>query len=1511
MILRKSNCIQTISAASIILVLLSLHDIAELSGSVVTAFLEPRSSISTRENKMIINRHKATPELEPPSNQLDFAGNEAARDRLQLEVQEAEARRLQIEKEILSNTANVEKGRKNLENSLSKRDSSRGELETFRKKPSSSGIGETISSLAELSAESIAGLSVGSVGALALGRIALRQRRNKIEEEKFQKRLEEERGKRNEQIAKSDQNRNVLFAAGSGIIIGTAVTAFGSNGIASEQKVSNSASKRNTERVAKSPKTQKRLDPDLPYLEENIKIAEQQVLDNQLVVKNAAEKSKLLEKQLLEEGKNRLKIARQLEETERVIRQSEISRNKFAKESEVTARKEEADLMVYKSVINDKSSSPMERTAANKALKEAGKKAVAQRLAAEEEAKKTQDELEKKLMAEQNARTEIAQQLQQQTDQALRQASIAKDTLAKENELAEQRAAAGLTTFESVTRDKAASPAEKVAAEEAYIKVVERGNIQRIANEAETKRIQELEAKVMAEQNVRSDLEQRLDVTEYAQRVAAERSVLDAEAETLGKKSEINERKMTPEIFTTKGTAQNFLSNVPRAPSAEQIQTGGKTASVAAFEAARTTKENFLSDINVIGEKNVQSIAVAAVGTGALVVAATAAAFQKSNENKNLSESDDSISTDSIQSNGTKGPFSGLGEPPFFAPSAGSAPRSDLSARDKSYYTNSKSFQKTPPGFASTLGNALSADSSTTRNSKSIRALSSIKSDVGASSFSSKQGTTSYAPFGEQSSNPSGKRPQTGSVNEIKPFQNSGLDSKQGIDSSPTLNFDSTSTSKRLSGTPSVKGSTDAMKGTSKFGTDFISKQGTSGKSFSPFAKSSTKGSTDAVKVASKFGTGFNFSSKQGTTTSPSSSFGQWDPGSSTTGSSPTGLTRKINPKSKFGASSSSKQGTTGSPSSPFGQWDPGSSPTGSTSTSNPTSKFGTSLNSKQGTTGSSSSPFGQWDPGSSTTGSSPTGLTGTSNPTSKFGTSLNSKQGTNGSSSSPFGQWDPSSSTMDSSPTGSTSTSNPTSKFGTSLNSKQGTTGSSSSPFGQWDPGSSTTGSSPTGLTGTSNPTSKFVASLNSNQGTTDSPSSPFGQSLPINGSIGTSNPATEFGAGFNSKQNEAGVPISPFGQWNPGSTNSAVASSKGTFSSPKSGSKRAEAIFSGPNASINNAAPFGQMNAGTGASTSSTFPAATNGGSSISTPSNVSGKKRVSDTNEQERQWRNSTPQQGDWWTEEKLDYYTSRGDRQTRSFAGSSMSASSTPGSSYSPFQPRSVSVGTTSLSTSNNSNNAVNPYDTSDLEQQWRESTPQQGDWWNQEKLDFYTNLGQRVTRSFEGSTSATPASSYTPFEPSKGSSPESNSFPLSVTDNNGSRQRQGSSFWTNSETPDSSYFRQENYGNRQQEDSPFWTNTETPDSSYYRRGNSQRTASPSSFSLPTATYDSNYNGIAEQNSSDYLDASQQEAQWRESAPKQGDWWNEEKLDYYTDRGFRATRSFRGDGIRTDTNPNTFY
>jgi hypothetical protein len=80
-----------------------------------------------------------------------------------------------------------------------------------------------------------------------------------------------------------------------------------------------------------------------------------------------------------------------------------------------------------------------------------------------------------------------------------------------------------------------------------------------------------------------------------------------------------------------------------------------------------------------------------------------------------------------------------------------------------------------------------------------------------------------------------------------------------------------------------------------------------------------------------------------------------------------------------------------------------------------------------------------------------------------------------------------------------------------------------------------------------------------------------------------------------------------------------------------------------------------------------------------------------------------------------------------------------------------------------------------------------------------------------------------------------------------------------------------------------------------------------TSARASFSPPTSNAISQQNISASNNGSSQplnLDANQQEQEWRDSTSTQDGWWNEEKLDYYTDRGMRVTRSFTGEGTRTD-------
>ena len=74
------------------------------------------------------------------------------------------------------------------------------------------------------------------------------------------------------------------------------------------------------------------------------------------------------------------------------------------------------------------------------------------------------------------------------------------------------------------------------------------------------------------------------------------------------------------------------------------------------------------------------------------------------------------------------------------------------------------------------------------------------------------------------------------------------------------------------------------------------------------------------------------------------------------------------------------------------------------------------------------------------------------------------------------------------------------------------------------------------------------------------------------------------------------------------------------------------------------------------------------------------------VTDASAQEQQWRESSPAEGDWWAEEKLDYSTYSGRRVARSFSGRSMSTKTSPSASYSPFRDddKGTSVGGASYS-----------------------------------------------------------------------------------------------------------------------------------------------------------------------------------------------------------------------------------
>ncbi|CAJ1945534.1 unnamed protein product [Cylindrotheca closterium] len=1607
-----------------------------------------------------------------PTNVDVLQQAEQAREQIQVQLKEAENRRIQLEKEIQSNAAT---GKQNLESNLRQSEKEIQELQQLQKLAKDKfNIGNIQFPTLETLAESVKqvptrtwlGTAVGaSVGGLALGRINLQKRRKLKEEQEYEQRLAEAETARNQKIAQANSNRDRFLAAGSTLVVGTAVTALAqfsqkdsvpaNNNKRVEQSTVNNNDKRPD---ASSALPSNGPSPDLPYLEQRIQKAEDQVKNSQQALRNDANRRKELQLQMAQEESFKRDLTQQLEQTEQSIRQANLAKERFEMESQLNARKAAADI----SAIQSPQSSPSEKVAAQEQAKKEVQMAEAQRLAAFAETQRI-GEMERKLDEEVKARMELLQKLQS-TEASLKQANDRAQLAALEAQMAKE------TKEQALAESKATT--EKALAEKQMLEQQAAAEKQKAQLAAlETQKIIESNERAMAEVLAAEQMaaEAKAEVEEKAR--IAMHQLQQAKSKQPGANtfmSSIKDSSLNsiPEFVDTKGLS-NMLQQGADAFQAKRDETSLVTRA-AVDELLAITKANTNVNFNAFrsspigkslatsfGDENVPTVVAAILGSGVAATGLIASGIQNSKKN-GPNAAAQTEESNALQPYNPTSPPATSGQNSFFtskeprtdvtgrtsflnkkdaAPNQPSfftskEPRTDMTkSKQTNFFTNKDSYKKTPPGFLSALGGMsskgkgpqmASAGKDNLKDGKSSKSFTAA-SPRGTPNFGS--ATAGVVPISTTTSAPSA--PNFGARNGLSA---PSFGSPKGVSSMPPGGFKGSSSGfangQKASSFASNSPSFTAPKTSTSFG-------GSNG-STAPNGPASPEPGLSSKRGMAK-GPSSNFGAPKGSTASAASpatmeskgqdnvaGFGDRNGVSvGTLNSSPKGLRAASSPSSDSvgaskgfspygskGASQANASSTKGStqssfnPSnSPFGNSNTASSAgVGSSSTKVLSSSKGFSpSSSSSGTTQSnqsfnpSNSPFGKSNVASSVgDGSSritdPSSAKGSSTPgTPSFGAAQANQS--HSPSNSPFGNHSKvaSSAGVTSSTTapplangfstrktssGTAQSNNPSnSPFrnsnGVSKPSESSTMESNKSSF---NPSNSPFGNSNVASSGGIGSSSTTVAPF-ANDFSTNNPSSGTAQSIqsnnasnsPFRSSKGVSKPSER--SNMESNKSSFNPSNSPFGNSNAASSSSSTAtplSPMGGYSPSNPSSGAAES-----NSFNHSAPPFGNSNGAT-ATTS-------NGGSSKRAERapkgyGVASASKGYDPNKPSA----GTPQS----SQSSLNPSNSPfGNNIGAPTTGGAISGKGGPGLSagYNPSNPSFDSAQSTRVPQGSSipptgvpnqgmnqrATNAVagrwepspssgpnlasiaqasspNPdsrlSDTSGDEQEWRESKPNQGDWWNVEKRDYFTTLGRRETKSFQGrnlypNTSNTGASSYSPFGNSNQQSRTQSSIqPYSPPPNQGTSMdtNQEEQLWRQTASPGSQWFETEridHYTDRGVRVTRSFTPngvTTSPLSSYspFGQQNSQTTApiapaSGTSSGITPQDRNSNnsYNSYQERRRNPTLDASQSEQQWRESsATPGGQWFEQEKLDFYTSRGTRATRSFNGGGTREDVNPN---
>jgi hypothetical protein len=448
----------------------------------VDAFL-PRASLVAKQHQQV----RSVPQAAFPGDEYQYESEftEASQTILDA-LEEAQARRRQLENEI-------EIGEKSLQNEISaleiavlERDATRQAL-----------ISATTGLLGPVGG--IAGLSASVVA----GRSALQQRREKIEElerKEFQKRLD---------AAIQDDQKNVFQNVGTAAaVIGTAVAAFANKDTLLNLPQSSPSSNSKVEQVAFKKTRDANPTADLPYLEEKIKKAEAEVQMKQNMVEELSSKSqkletllkteedssKFLQTQLLVAEKSAMEAQSRISDAEQLAKEAQASAIAAEKKAAVeveekVAAARAAQEMQIQSVNQRAEAERAARQAEEFALQKSEALALAEKTVSENTARETE------IKAMRQAEAKLAEELAAKKVEAGALRAVKQKEAAVMTALAEQeKASAKRVAVEEQVRTVTA----KAEADRAAIEKVQAENALRVMRQKEQARKEEQIAKQQA-----------------------------------------------------------------------------------------------------------------------------------------------------------------------------------------------------------------------------------------------------------------------------------------------------------------------------------------------------------------------------------------------------------------------------------------------------------------------------------------------------------------------------------------------------------------------------------------------------------------------------------------------------------------------------------------------------------------------------------------------------------------------------------------------------------------------------------------------------------------------------------------------------------------------------------------------------------------------------------------------------------------------------------------------------
>ena len=572
----------------------------------IDAFLTPRGILQPKKGLFALSESEG-----------EFFNTDAAfqseSETLRAQMEEAQNRRRALEQEILNGETNLLLGQQELENSMNARDAARKEL--F--KATSALLGP---------AGGIAGLSLGA----AKGRQSLEQRRKKIEEDEFkeyQKRLDDKLGKEDKNVVKS--------LGGAAVVLGTAAIAalgFGKGISVPVNRLSDGGNTGKVEKVASNTKTIDKVYPDLPYLEEKIKKAEEAVKERQAAVQQATAETKQLSERLVVEDKNAKQLQAQLLAAEQAARGAEeraqeaqlraLKEAEGRKEAEARALRESEQRVFAENAAKEAQARAEEAQAREakaqlelqklmateaKVVQEANEKVVATQTAKVAEAKAIK-EVEKRIAMEKAAIEADAQATKEVAEKvaALEVAKAVEKTAAADRATAEEasRKADEAALIKAAELDAAESTMSSAAAKEAKLNVLMEAEDKEAAEKAarimEARAIEDAQLKASEAKLAKEAKEVAASTRSDAERAAreAEETALTRSKEVvLAKKIAAEKAAEKIEATTIRQAYEEAMSVLTEAEeSAMEIENQAANKRVSAELAAKTAEEEAIRE---------------------------------------------------------------------------------------------------------------------------------------------------------------------------------------------------------------------------------------------------------------------------------------------------------------------------------------------------------------------------------------------------------------------------------------------------------------------------------------------------------------------------------------------------------------------------------------------------------------------------------------------------------------------------------------------------------------------------------------------------------------------------------------------------------------------------------------------------------------------------------------------------------------------------------------------------